>query len=152
MPSGKMQSNKVELSKLKILGKIDIQATTIASKKVVAPVSILPDIQECCYCRSQILHPLKPTTEHLVPKSKGGNNTKHNKRVCCNVCNGFRGNLTYSQWERKIRNCISSGSMWNNPVTKEKATMEYLETILKNITYWKHYVKTAGKKVLITNI
>ena len=40
-----------------------------------------------------IVYPLYLTIEHLVPLSKGGNNTKENKRNCCNACNKARGNL-----------------------------------------------------------
>ena len=49
-----------------------------------------PPIPFCCYCGKVIQHPLQDTTEHLVPKSRGGSNLPHNKRRCCHLCNRWR--------------------------------------------------------------
>jgi hypothetical protein len=49
----------------------------------------------CCYCGKAITGSLILTREHLVPVSKGGNNTQLNIRACCHICNNKRGNLDY---------------------------------------------------------
>lgn len=95
------------------------------------------DIPFCCYCGQQIKWPLKYTVEHLVPKSKGGNNTLYNKRPCCHVCNCERGNSDLIQYltkcYHKSLNPNSNKYLW--------------ETKMENIKYLLHYINTAGEKL-----
>ena len=53
--------------------------------------------KHCPYCRRQMnLHDshLRPTWDHIVPKSRGGKE----KIVCCNKCNGIKGDMMPDQW------------------------------------------------------
>ena len=43
------------------------------------------------------------TMDHKIPLTKGGTNTMDNIFPCCNVCNGLKGEFTYS---RSLRNII----------------------------------------------
>lgn len=52
----------------------------------------------CPYCKrtmnSKDFH-LRPTWDHVIPVSRGG----RAKIVCCNKCNGIKGNMLPDQWE-----------------------------------------------------
>lgn len=51
----------------------------------------------CPYCRRQMnLHDfhLRPTWDHVVPKSRGG----RERIVCCHKCNGIKGDIMPDQW------------------------------------------------------
>jgi len=43
-----------------------------------------------------------PTTEHLMPKSKGGDDATENYIVDCGNCNSSRGNLDFYEWQKNI--------------------------------------------------
>lgn len=43
-----------------------------------------------------------PTTEHLMPKSKGGDDATENYIVDCGNCNSSRGNLDFFEWQKNI--------------------------------------------------
>ncbi|GGA20294.1 MULTISPECIES: HNH endonuclease [unclassified Okeania] len=56
-----------------------------------------------CYCWwcGKCLMPEKLTIEHLLPRSKGGSNSKENLRLSCFKCNNSRGNSLYPPgWEQ----------------------------------------------------
>ena len=96
----------------------------------------------CCYCGERIplhvhsLHPQAYTREHLVPRSKGGNNTHLNKQPCCKRCNQDKGNLTLEQWivrlEKRLRRA-RGGERYR------------LEAMVENARYWLDYVCSKGK-------
>ena len=100
----------------------------------------MPGIEFCCYCGRIIVFPLELTNEHLVPVSKGGNNTLYNKRPCCNKCNTWRGNLTFELFELRVKAALRVGRKGYN--------LQDLQAMLENIQYIKHYVATAGEKLL----
>lgn len=95
----------------------------------------------CCYCGKLIIYPLKQTTEHLVPLSKGGNNTPENKRPCCNYCNGWRGNKSLDFWKSEIIELV------NSEKTKVPYHLVDLRIMIENIDYLIHYIDTAGLKL-----
>ena len=49
---------------------------------------------ECIYCGTKLTKE-NATADHIVPISKGGNNTQVNLIVCCKDCNSERGNLSF---------------------------------------------------------
>ena len=51
----------------------------------------------CIYCGQEVSH-LDVTFDHLIPKAKHGNNTKHNKRMCCFGCNQEKDDMTVSEY------------------------------------------------------
>ena len=56
----------------------------------------------CLYCNVP-LNFENSTTDHIVPISKGGNNTKVNFVVCCEACNNERGEQDFVDY-LKIKN------------------------------------------------
>jgi len=61
--------------------------------------TMLPwDHRYCIYCGHAFRITQKQRTrEHLLPKSRNGNNSPFNKRAACKPCNGEKGNLTPAQ-------------------------------------------------------
>jgi 5-methylcytosine-specific restriction endonuclease McrA len=96
----------------------------------------------CCYCGRLIKSPLIKTSEHLVPKSKGGNNTHYNKRPCCSVCNKWRGNKPLENFKSEIKTLILKNQGYAG------FSKYHLETILENIEYLQFYIQTAKDKLL----
>jgi len=56
----------------------------------------------CIYC-GKTLSPNNATADHIIPISKGGNNSQINLVVCCSDCNNERGNIDFSSF-LKIKN------------------------------------------------
>jgi len=56
----------------------------------------------CIYCNVKLTDN-NVTTEHIIPVSYGGNNTKVNFIVCCDECNSERGNQDFYDY-LKIKN------------------------------------------------
>ena len=96
----------------------------------------------CCYCGKKINYTSKDyTKEHLVPKSKGGNNLSINKKTCCKTCNNWRGNQSLSQFKSIVKFHINSGLGF-----KDLNILD-LNTMIENIEYWEHYIKTSNNKL-----
>lgn len=54
---------------------------------------------ECVWCRSTIEVGMnRATTEHLVPKVKGGPSWVENEVAACRKCNGRRGHVSPAEW------------------------------------------------------
>jgi hypothetical protein len=51
----------------------------------------------CLYCDTNLSHE-NATADHIIPISKGGNNTQVNLVVCCKDCNNERGNLDFNNY------------------------------------------------------
>lgn len=57
------------------------------------------DGSECVWCRRSIdVRLVEATTEHLVPRIKGGPSIIENEIAACRRCNGQRGHLTPAEW------------------------------------------------------
>lgn len=91
----------------------------------------------CCYCGRRINYPLKRTTEHIIPKSKGGSDHPKNKRKCCNDCNTWRGNKSLDYWKWEVQYCIDNEGRYNS------YSIYDMEIILINIDYIAQAVVTA---------
>ena len=61
-------------------------------------ISTHPD-PKCLYCRTKLTE-ANATTDHIIPISKRGNNSKMNLIVCCFDCNNQRGNLEFYEFLR----------------------------------------------------
>jgi HNH endonuclease len=71
-------------------------------KRIVHPSRALAHGKPCPYCkRGMNLHSfnLRPTRDHVVPKSRGGRDTV----ICCNKCNGIKGDMLPHEWEAYMR-------------------------------------------------
>lgn len=95
----------------------------------------------CCYCGRWIVYPLKETSEHIVPVSKGGNNTIYNKKRCCHRCNHWRGNHSLERFKTDVLHYL------NNNLRRMGYSKQDLETMVENIDYMNTYMKSAGKKL-----
>lgn len=51
----------------------------------------------CIYCNT-LLSQDNATADHIIPISKGGNNTQINLVVCCKDCNNERGNTEFNKY------------------------------------------------------
>jgi 5-methylcytosine-specific restriction endonuclease McrA len=57
------------------------------------------DGAECVWCRRPLdVGLVRATTEHVVPKIKGGPSWIENEVAACRRCNGQRGHLTPAEW------------------------------------------------------
>lgn len=54
----------------------------------------------CIYCDTKLDYE-NATADHIIPISKGGNNTQINLVVCCKLCNNERGNLDFKEYMSK---------------------------------------------------
>ena len=58
----------------------------------------------CVWCRREFDERLiRPTTEHVVPKIKGGPSWIENEVMACRRCNGLRGHQTPGDWIDRCR-------------------------------------------------
>ena len=55
---------------------------------------------KCIYCE-KILTDQNATSDHIIPISKGGNNTQINLIVCCQPCNNERGDVDFNDYLKK---------------------------------------------------
>jgi hypothetical protein len=59
---------------------------------------LLRDGDTCVWCGRRFERLVRPTTEHLVPRIKGGPSWLENEVAACRRCNGERGHLTLGEW------------------------------------------------------
>jgi hypothetical protein len=52
----------------------------------------------CVWCGRSFANLVKPTTEHLVPRLKGGPSWIENEVAACRRCNGQRGHASLGEW------------------------------------------------------
>ena len=52
----------------------------------------------CVWCGRAFEGLVQPTTEHLVPRLKGGPSWIENEVAACRRCNGQRGHLSLGEW------------------------------------------------------
>jgi len=52
----------------------------------------------CVWCGRRFEGLVRPTTEHLVPRLKGGPSWIENEVAACRRCNGQRGHLALGEW------------------------------------------------------
>lgn len=81
------------------------------------------DGARCVWCRREIEAGLVgATTEHVVPRIKGGPSWIENEVAACRRCNGRRGHRTPADW---IEECEGVG--WDPDVATIIAALERLE-------------------------
>ena len=80
------------------------------------------DGDTCVWCGRRFEGLVRPTTEHLVPRLKGGPSWLENEVAACRRCNGERGHTTLGDWADE---CERRG--W--PVDRERLvrTLEALQ-------------------------
>lgn len=80
---------------------------------------------ECVWCRRPIdVGLVEATTEHLVPRIKGGPSILENEVAACRRCNGARGHVTPAEW---IVECRGRG--WEPNVVAVLAALRRLQGV-----------------------
>ncbi len=59
---------------------------------------LMRDGPRCVWCGRAFNPLIRPTTDHLVPRVKGGPSWLENEVAACSRCNGERGHLTPVDW------------------------------------------------------
>ncbi|MCE6999842.1 HNH endonuclease [Saccharothrix sp. S26] len=59
---------------------------------------LLRDGDDCTWCRRPFTGQVTPTTDHLVPKLKGGPSWQENEVASCRRCNRERGHTSPADW------------------------------------------------------
>jgi 5-methylcytosine-specific restriction endonuclease McrA len=83
------------------------------------------DDYECQYCRSE----KNLTIDHVIPRSRGGQDTWENLVACCSKCNLKKGNLL-----------LSETSMTLKKKPEAPFNRVYLDLQKSRISEWKDYV------------
>jgi 5-methylcytosine-specific restriction endonuclease McrA len=65
--------------------------------------AIARDGPTCVWCARRFADLVRPTTEHLVPRVKGGPSWLENEVAACRRCNGQRGHQSIAQWAEECR-------------------------------------------------
>jgi hypothetical protein len=61
-------------------------------------LAIARDGDDCTWCRRAFTSQVTPTTDHLVPRVKGGPSWLENEVAACRRCNRERGHLSPTDW------------------------------------------------------
>lgn len=92
----------------------------------------------CCYCGKELnKNDTDFTKEHLVPKSKGGNDSLYNKKPCCKNCNSWRSNMPLSSFLRDVKWYL------DNKQIRGKYTFYDYEIMIENIQYWDDFINSG---------
>lgn len=87
---------------------------------------------ECCYCGLNLTGSIYCSVEHIVPISKGGNESTRNLRRCCSGCNHMRANFDLKTFHSHVQHLA-----FNNPNDQR------LKTMLSNIKWHIGYVEAC---------
>jgi hypothetical protein len=77
----------------------------------------------CVWCSRTFDVLVRPTTEHLVPRVKGGPSWAENELAACRRCNRERGHSTPAEW---LEECRRRG--WEPDVPRVLRALEALES------------------------
>jgi hypothetical protein len=92
----------VELSAL--TGGFDLSMTSVQPGRAARLRSALDrDGATCVWCARPFDGLVRPTTEHLVPRVKGGPSWAENELAACRRCNRERGHCTPAEWVEECR-------------------------------------------------
>lgn len=84
------------------------------------------DGNTCQYCGTQ----KNLTVDHIIPRSRGGENTWDNMVTCCSRCNSYKDNKTPSEAGMKLKNKPYEPSLFSHIVHDEAEVI------------WSDYMKT----------
>jgi hypothetical protein len=88
-----------------------VEAMQPLAKEANAPVdraarlraAIERDGPTCVWCGRRFAELVQPTTEHLVPRTKGGPSWSENEVAACRRCNRARGHQSLAEWAQECR-------------------------------------------------
>lgn len=86
---------------------------------------LLRDGGTCTWCGRELTGLARPTTDHLVPRVKGGPSWLENEVAACARCNRQRGHTSPSDW---LARCRDRG--WRPARDRVVAALEALESAI----------------------
>jgi hypothetical protein len=84
--------------------------------------ALVRDGSRCVWCGRAFGPLVRPTTDHLIPRVKGGPSWAENEVAACRRCNGERGHVTPAHW---IDECQRRG--WEPEVATVVARLRELD-------------------------
>ena len=93
--------------------------------------AIARDGGTCVWCGCAFDHRSRPTTEHVVPRVKGGPSWLENEVAACRRCNGERGHRGAVDW---LEECLRRGWPFTNAFHTKFA--EYMEARARIPAAW----------------
>lgn len=101
--------------------------------------TMLPwDNNFCIYCGHGFSHIKSASTrEHLLPKSRNGNNSPFNKRAACKACNGEKGNLTPAEHIQLLEHKLEIATKRNDRKKVEDISikLENAQAVLEYVNF-----------------
>jgi hypothetical protein len=79
----------------------------------------------CFWCRRPFSHLVPPTTDHVVPRLKGGPSWRENEVAACRRCNSERGHVGPVEW---LEECLRRG--WPARPEELAATLARLDAAI----------------------
>lgn len=110
---------------IRLIEYVKIPLNRIMIQKPTRALIYQRDDHTCQYCGSQ----KKLTIDHIVPRSRGGQDTWENMVVACSACNTKKGNTLLEQTGMKLRR-----------VPKPMENKIVLKLHKSNVTEWKSYI------------
>ncbi|QWC85139.1 HNH endonuclease [Nocardioidaceae bacterium] len=84
-------------------------------------LALLRDGPTCAWCGRPFTQNRRPTTEHLVPRAKGGPSWTENELAACARCNRLRGHTSIAEWYEE---CVRLG--WDPDLPRLLSSLERL--------------------------
>lgn len=79
----------------------------------------------CVWCGREFGPLVRPTTDHLVPRVKGGPSWAENEVAACRRCNAERGHVTPVEW---LEECLRRG--WHPDVSRLRRALDALDAAI----------------------
>jgi 5-methylcytosine-specific restriction endonuclease McrA len=93
-------------------------------KKTISEIQ--KDRSRCYYCRVSFGRYNLPTIDHIIPKSKGGNNKNLNKILVCDVCNTKK-----AQWSLEKFKIIVENNPYYHGGNSLQTTLENIDALIR---------------------
>lgn len=91
--------------------------------------------KNCAYCKKSFSAKLKPTVEHILPRSKGGANNIKNYLAVCADCNNKRGNKNFKEWLKSKPSLIENIKFYLSPLKNEWLEgVDYVKEVSNTMT------------------
>ena len=87
--------------------------------------ALVRDGATCVWCGRTLGGLVRASTEHVVPRVKGGPSWLENEVAACRRCNGERGHRGAADW---LEECERRG--WSPDATRVRRVLELLETAI----------------------